>query len=99
MRSCPRRTGRRAQPSPARPRALARERRREAGAKDRTEAKPSVELQGDEEQRADDDEQRADREGRVEVLVELRVDRKRESLRHALQAPGEDDRCAELAEP
>src|SRR5439155_10943882 len=97
--SCPTRTDRRAQPSPAPPRALARGRRREAGAKDRCEAKPSVELQGDEEKCANGDEERADRKSRVEVLFELRVDRERQRLRHSLQAAGEDDRRAELAEP
>ena len=48
---------------------------------------------------ADEHEQGADREGDVEVLVELRVDRERQRLGDALQAAGEHDRRAELAEP
>src|SRR5205085_11244867 len=80
-------------------RALARGRNREAGAKDRGEAEPWIELQRDEQNGADDDEEAADRERRVEVLLELRVDGKRQRLRHPLQAAGEDDRRAELAEP
>ena len=37
--------------------------------------------------------------GGVEVEIELRVDRERQRLRHALEAAGEHDRGAELAEP
>ena len=48
---------------------------------------------------ADDDEERAHREGCGEVLVELLVDRERQSLRYALEAPREHDRGPELPEP
>ena len=51
-----------------------------------------------EHERPEHDEERADRQRRVEVLVELRVDRERQRLRHPLQAAGEDERCAELTE-
>ena len=46
----------------------------------------------------DDDEPGADREGRVEVDVELLVDREGERLGDALQRAGEHDRGAELAD-
>src|SRR6059036_1000324 len=92
------RTARRAQTSRRRRRARALRRRLEAGARDRDEAKPWIELQRHEQQRTDDDEQGTDRQRRVEVLLELCIDRERQRLRHALQAAGEDDRCAELAE-
>ena len=52
-----------------------------------------------EEDDADEDEHAAHRERRVEVRVELGVDRERQRLRHLLQAAGEHDRRAELAEP
>ena len=42
---------------------------------------------------------RAEGQRDVEVEVELRVDGERQRLRHALQAAGEHDRRAELAEP
>src|SRR5205085_9660177 len=94
--SSQRRTARRARGGRHRGRALARGRDREAGAKDRGEAEPWIELQRDEQNGADDDEEAADRERRVEVLLELRVDGKRQRLRHPLQAAGEYDRRAEL---
>ena len=49
--------------------------------------------------RADDHEHGADREGDVEVDVELLVDRERERLGDALERAGEHDRRAELADP
>src|SRR5262249_581782 len=96
--SCRRRTARRTRRSRPRRRALARRRKSEAGARTRDEAEPGIELQRNEQDRADDNEERADRERGVEVLFELCVDGERQGLRHALQASREDDGGAELAE-
>src|SRR5207253_8336575 len=62
------------------------------------ESKQSGELQGHDQKCADEDEELADREGGVEILVELRTDRERQGLRHALQVAREDDRGTELPE-
>ena len=48
---------------------------------------------------AHEDEQCADRQGEVEVDLELGVDRQRQRLRDALEAAGEHDRRAELPDP
>ena len=55
--------------------------------------------EAEEQDDADQDEHAAHRERRVEVPVELGVDRERQRLGDALQAAGEHDRGAELAEP
>ena len=55
--------------------------------------------EAEEQDDADQDEHAAHRERRVEVAVELGVDRERERLRDPLQAAREHDRRAELAEP
>src|SRR5262249_2147491 len=48
---------------------------------------------------ADEYEEGADREGRVEVDVELGVDGQRKCLRDALEAPREEERGSILAQP
>ena len=93
----------RARPARASPAALERQlegvNERRGWEKSMLERAIGDELDGRSRSHADDDQRGADRERRVEIDVELLVDRERERLGDALQRAGEHDRRAELAEP